>query len=423
MSQRLCQCIAKSTGRQCRKPPLKGGLYCDSHRSCQRVITSNGIAHQKNEPIVEQKIQKQEKISTQPIQKQEKISTQPIQKQEEISTQPIQKIQKQEEIQKQASISEGDQPLSCGAYGCVYKPPLQCQDNTILNQKYQHDLMKVMDRRVASREERISKLVMTLDPSMQYFIPLSGDQCNITEIDAKKTSRQIKYLSHLKDLHGYFLKYGGITLDTYLRGIGSNIDFDMILSILSHLIKGLTLLHSAGVVHLDLKMTNIVMDKDVPKLIDFGLAQQVSSMTPDDLLTFYIKHPPFFSVNDVRDVRILYVAYDYIFPYYIQPDQKGSSADPLLRLFREAQKPYDYFLQVILPNIYKVDVYMLFLIINDLLIELKKHKKNDENKELYTQLFNLTLHCLDPDPNRQYNLDQVIQFIKDNPAFPVDLLT
>lgn len=55
---------------------------------------------------------------------------------------------------------------------------------------------------------------------------------------------------------------------------GSTLEpFELNLTIILNLLKAISHMHSLGIIHRDIKPENIIVDGDVPKLIDFGLSK------------------------------------------------------------------------------------------------------------------------------------------------------
>jgi serine/threonine protein kinase len=55
---------------------------------------------------------------------------------------------------------------------------------------------------------------------------------------------------------------------------GTTLDpFELNLPVIQNLLKALSHMHSLGIIHRDIKPENIIVDGDVPKLIDFGLSK------------------------------------------------------------------------------------------------------------------------------------------------------
>jgi len=163
-----------------------------------------------------------------------------------------------------------------GSFGCTYKPPLKCIDKPNLNKKHDEDAMKFMKNDDYTKWEKfISEIINRIDPNHEYFIALSEDQCTIDIVKEKEEiDKCMNYRrSTVKnEFIGFFIKYGGITLDKYLT-LNKNNYYDTF-KIMLHLLKGLSILHKNNIIHRDLKGNNIVIGSDnISRIIDFGLAK------------------------------------------------------------------------------------------------------------------------------------------------------
>jgi len=96
----------------------------------------------------------------------------------------------------------------------------------------------------------------------------------------------LKYLSQFDDLENYISKYHTDYKDkNYLYIVMSKLSGRSLAyfkkhelscqqykDIAQHLIKGLSIIHSHGVIHRDIKLENIMIDQGMAKYIDFGLS-------------------------------------------------------------------------------------------------------------------------------------------------------
>ncbi len=195
-----------------------------------------------------------------------------------------------------------NQLLGSGQEGCVFRPPLKCKDNAI-NLKYKDDIMKVPIPREGDKagdiiisnenEKAISKLIGKIDPQSKHFIALSGDSCLI-DLNDKNNQEQLRRcinqiehgsLVSIDQLNqGYFIIWAGLTLGDIVEEM-TTIDIRTLWEWLEYLIKSLALLHSHGIAHGDLGITNITLDPvDLnPRIIDFGAAELTKSTNIDYL--------------------------------------------------------------------------------------------------------------------------------------------
>ncbi|NGO77792.1 MFS transporter [Streptomyces sp. YC504] len=78
--------------------------------------------------------------------------------------------------------------------------------------------------------------------------------------------------------------------------------------VLAHrLAEALTAVHGAGLIHRDLKPSNVLVTVDGPRVIDFGIARAMDSLTSDSLLThtgMLIGSPGFMSPEQVRGLEL-----------------------------------------------------------------------------------------------------------------------
>ena len=68
----------------------------------------------------------------------------------------------------------------------------------------------------------------------------------------------------------------GPSLSEYVAEHGP-VGADMLYGLATGLAEALTAIHAAGVVHRDLKPSNVILGRDGPKVIDFGIAQALDA--------------------------------------------------------------------------------------------------------------------------------------------------
>lgn len=170
--------------------------------------------------------------------------------------------------------------LGSGTYGCIFDPPLLCQDSRVyVNQR---KLGKITGPDDFLIEETAAKVLGHL--KLPYFIlPDLGSACildvNQREKDLAKC-RIIKQKDDLKTVIQFTMPYGGKTL--YSRIIdydflkGKITFFDLFLQLLeagAHLIAN-------NYVHFDISINNVVINEHGQvALIDFGQSFSASTVT------------------------------------------------------------------------------------------------------------------------------------------------
>jgi len=119
----------------------------------------------------------------------------------------------------------------------------------------------------------------------------------------------LRYLSEFSELNIYVVKYLDDFEDDeyiyiimeYLEGLNlkdilyKNFedDYNFYNLIFKHLLLGLSYIHKQGVIHRDIKPTNIVMSSGYPKYIDFGLSMFINELSINEQMggTWYYISP------------------------------------------------------------------------------------------------------------------------------------
>lgn len=175
-----------------------------------------------------------------------------------------------------------------GAYGCVYKKNLTCDNNKSAKTNkinIKEYLTKIhMKKENATMEVEVSEKIRQIKNYDRYYSPVM-ESCTVNL--AEMTKSDIEKCKLIKDKDAkYFttkMKYiVGNTMDDYIDKFNSLSNSktstpkrhqDKIIYFCKYLERGIKLLNKNGIVHFDLKESNVIIDTtDRPIIIDFGLS-------------------------------------------------------------------------------------------------------------------------------------------------------
>jgi hypothetical protein len=181
------------------------------------------------------------------------------------------------EKSKQNTNQKGGKFVGKGAYGCSFTPAPPCASG----KKYTSGLAgtptlgKIVYEDVGD-EYAVSKIVMGLPNAVDYFAAPTRSCAPSLPIDDPEASK-----CSLKKMTGspimLIMPYAGdplVSWSTNLVALAKNL-----VPMMRHLLKGIQLYQGADIVHNDIHMGNIVVDKvGITRFIDFGLAFQKSKV-------------------------------------------------------------------------------------------------------------------------------------------------
>lgn len=199
--------------------------------------------------------------------------------------------------------------LGEGAYGCVHAPALSCADqskNDKINETFKHPVSKLMTTHNANGEMAEYNLIDIADPINEYYLgkPIScvasGTSSNV-DAAKKCESMTISDQNLVNNLQHYSLlimENGGLNLDDFARSVLKDTTktplekrpiIERFFIDLHHILKGLKMLYTKGIVHHDMKPQNIVYDSKTRKMnfIDFGLMTTGSDMVTKSINDLY----------------------------------------------------------------------------------------------------------------------------------------
>lgn len=172
----------------------------------------------------------------------------------------------------------GGSLLGQGAYGCVFRPPLLCENQVQMKNKEKLLTSKIAEPNDIDKEVEVSAALRTIPLSRNYFIySVDKDSC-IPSFKNKRQEPDFDYCKmvkghSLRSLRMYRMPFGGSqTLGSMKTGDFAAFDF---WTFGKHLLEGVTLLLINGIVHLDLHAGNVLIDdNNIPRIIDWGKAQR-----------------------------------------------------------------------------------------------------------------------------------------------------
>jgi serine/threonine protein kinase len=229
----------------------------------------------------------------------------------------------EKEIESKKSGEQYDEIelISQGAYGCVFRPDVPCDNELRPNKKY---ISKIQINDLNSKNEVIiGEQIKTIPLYYLHFSPilsecvvsiqqLSGSQvekCSIlNEFDGTKNaliSTKIKYVGN-KNIEEYFLSFphpehtsqdhtessqelNDQPKQKRPQKMPPNAYKSKLLYCFYYVLQSAKILNEKGIIHFDIKERNIMYDEFIqsPLLIDFGLSFIPQNMSPEKASTIF----------------------------------------------------------------------------------------------------------------------------------------
>mgnify|MGYP005621062761 CR=1 FL=1 len=275
----------------------------------------------------------------------------------EVSPKPIENDYKQP---KDAS-NEGTELINQGAYGCIFRPGIECSGKQLTSKKYITKIQKY--KKTSIREVEFGKKIKNIPGYSRYYAPIL-ETCDIT-VNTLKNDTEAKKCDFINTLPEYRNKtyesnriryIGNQTLGEYLVKETSNIGnvesyFRKLINTHTTLLKGITNLNRADILHFDIKENNIMCRKKsgAPVIIDFGLSIDTSKLTDT---TFPIQDA-FFSYTANYEPWCLDIA---MISYMAHKTQNADVEQPTINAWRNNTASVDSMNEVIREYIEKNQV-------------------------------------------------------------------
>lgn len=188
------------------------------------------------------------------------------------------------------------QLIGKGAYGCAYKPALKCNDEEDPNA-----VAKLMNGKTYDKEIIGATIMKGVDGKGQFSMK-AIESCDIGDKDQPlvsvcNTGRENNPILVGQDIVKIIYSDEGNSIRTMVcpDSKDPNRAFRVLLNMLYHIIQGLQIMTSKGVVHADIKPDNIAIlpTSKHAKLIDFGLVTTRNEFFQTDVyLSLYKYWPP-----------------------------------------------------------------------------------------------------------------------------------
>ena len=177
-----------------------------------------------------------------------------------------------------------------GTYGCVVKPALPCAKSKAAN----NNVGKIVRKKNTEIELSIATLVRGIPDWQEYYILQSEDSCstqNFTKLRGAHAGQCRVYSdSENSELTQLLSPFAGTPV--YRMDV-SDIEY---MAALKHLLTAVTKLNAQGICHFDLHENNVLVNKGVLRIIDFGSAflgdETTDKVVQRHVYDFSPKFPP-----------------------------------------------------------------------------------------------------------------------------------
>jgi len=301
--------------------------------------------------------------------------------------------------------NKGAKILATGSSSCIFHPNIPCKNSndSITEDKISKIVYGSKSNKYLKQEKKINDLIRKINGHSKWAL-IYDKYCSAPEYNniLKNYDKDIlkcmekEYENKFNETNNMMIgDYGGITFEDYF--IDNILKHKSIKTIEKHtyillkkmepLFIGLKTLYSKKIVHLDIKINNIVLHENVFKYIDFGLSSKLSDNN----------HFKTRSLSEFNNKRIyLWYPLEYIYSY--------ASSTELLAEFLK-------FNTTNFRKYYEKGIKIHKLLNNDFnnnIIELLNNKQNINHNELNSLIDTYSLGLLIPYLFYDYNLIKYI---------------
>ena len=210
-------------------------------------------------------------------------------------------IRKRKRGGKQTIKKRGGRAIDAGSYGCVFDPPIKCNDNSSKSISYANSISKLMYKEDTIGEinemKKVNKIIETIPNKEDYFIISNTHVCSPTKLQKEDlydfdekcrlftkrgiTKDNINDDTNLEKLALIIMPNGGLNIDAFIQKIKIELPVKEMHNtfkktndaLIKLLINAIVPINSMRFNHYDIKGQNILYSNDGhARLIDWGLS-------------------------------------------------------------------------------------------------------------------------------------------------------
>jgi serine/threonine protein kinase len=198
--------------------------------------------------------------------------------------------------------------ISQGTFGCIFYPAIECDGSISKNKKYASKLVK--NNRAELNEYLIGKMIKKIKLYEYYYAPVVNmcsinlakidkrerDMCRIirTKTTGLGNTSSVDYTNNYSIMKIPFID--NIRMIDYFINLETDKKeiLTYVLYSYNYLLQNINTLNKHGIIHFDLKLSNILIEKSkkIPIIIDFGLSIIVSDIRPETYKKYFYAHNP-----------------------------------------------------------------------------------------------------------------------------------
>ena len=278
--------------------------------------------------------------------------------------------------------------LNEGSYGCVIKPGIKCKKNIKKNtvSKFFSNkkawLYEINNNKIINKILKKENIVKLID----YCSKIKKEKILIQK--CKSINMKKKYLYNI------IYEYAGIDLFNL-----KNIKFKKIFLKFNIILETIKLLSDNNYIHFDVRLPNIVYNKNKLKLIDYGLMKNKKEINKlikkiKKYKIYYL--PPEFNNLNLNDLYI-HIINDLKYNK-ISKNKKKHMKSIINFLFKNIKKN----IKNNAINTKKIDVYMIGIVLLELLIKNNLDLLDNE----YKLILNYIKKLIEPDTYKRYDINE-----------------
>lgn len=222
-----------------------------------------------------------------------------------------------------------------GSFGCIYEPPLPCQDgrdwvDVIRDYRDQRYIAKVTTPEEMDNLQILDS-IKKIDPDESFHINYVGGCSLDGRVHLDACTNRVSYFNK-KPIQQVIYPYGGVELWKYIHGDKVIQNSKNFIRNLDNLFRAIYKMSKNGFIHADIKPQNILVLEENStykfRLIDFGLSFKYNRNTRD-FSGIYVYWPPeanMFQENIVNPEKIdRYMSNPFVQKYILPYAKQGNA--------------------------------------------------------------------------------------------------